>query len=91
MSTLKPVMKSKYDTQNQSIFSGYSRFAISTSRATEKSLNNFQNNKLTRYSVPEHTVLKKLHQFIGTVNVYLATKKLSSSFNAVFYSFNPSF
>ena len=66
-------------------------FAISTSRATEKSLNNFQNNKLTRQSVPEHTVLKKLHQFIGTVNVYLATKKLSSSFNAVFHSFNPSF
>ena len=35
----------------------------------------FKNNKFTRYSVPEHILLKRLNQFVITANVYLGTIK----------------
>ena len=54
-------------------------FAISTSKTTEKSLYNLQKNKkittLRTLSVPKCTLLKRLYQFVATVNVYLHATK----------------
>ena len=54
-------------------------FAISTSKNREKSLYNLQKNKkittLRILSVPKCTLLKRLCQFVATVNVYLDTPK----------------
>ena len=53
-------------------------FAISTSKTTEASLNNLQNKKnttLRTLSMPKRTLLKRLYQFVATVNVYLGTTK----------------
>ena len=54
-------------------------FAISTSKTTEKSLYNLPKNKnvttLITLSVPKCTLLKRLYQFVATVNVYLYTTK----------------
>ena len=53
-------------------------FATSTSKTTETSLNNLQKQKITTLrtlSMPKHTLLKRLYQFVATVNVYLHTAK----------------
>ena len=52
--------------------------ATSTSKTTETSLNNLQKQKITtlrNLSMPKHTLLKRLYQFVATVNVYLHTTK----------------
>ena len=67
-------------------------FDISTRKTTVISLKiTFKNNKSTKQkilSVPENTLLTRLSQFIAHKNVYLDTKKSSSSFNSVMYSCN---
>ena len=53
-------------------------FATSTSKTTETSLNNLQKQKITTLrtlSMPKHTLLKRLYQFVAIVNVYLNTTK----------------
>ena len=52
----------------------------------------FKNNTFTRQRiliVPEHTTLKRLHQFVDTMNVPPETKKPSSFFNSSFNIFIP--
>ena len=44
--------------------------------------------KIKNSDSPEHTTLKRLHQFFATMNVSPDTKKTSSSHNSAFNFYN---
>ena len=69
-------------------------FTNSTSKMTEKSLNNLQKqNKITTprtLSVPKHTLLKRLYQIVATMNVIWIPQNKIDIFT-VLYAYNPLF
>ena len=69
-------------------------FTNSTSKMTEKSLNNLQKqNKITTprtLSVPKNTLLKRLYQIVATMNVIWIPQNKIDIFT-VLYAYNPLF
>ena len=73
----KTEMKSKYETRPSCTLVNITgiKMVSQPAKPQEKIQITFKNNKFTRYSVPEHILLKRLNQFVITANVYLGTIK----------------